>query len=204
MNERIPEPDPHSTFEDEGIPDLAAGTPQAQWAVDPQEEPLPGDRPLAVDEFGTTAEELSRGESLDLRLAREEPEEQADLDPEEPWHVRRDRFGRAEEVDEAGLTEDEEAGLGGNEPRITDEGGLGVGSDLSTDYEYDDTPPPGWPAQPEEPSGEVWELPRPAGRIVAPDEGVREDVEPDEVAEEVGPDAGGYTAEEAAMRVEPE
>ncbi len=43
-----------------------------------------------------------------------------------------------------------------------------------------------------------------AGRIVAPDEGTRTDAEPDEVAQEVGPDLGGYTAEEAAMRVEPE
>nr|BFE84832.1 hypothetical protein GCM10020093_074330 [Planobispora longispora] len=43
-----------------------------------------------------------------------------------------------------------------------------------------------------------------AGRLVAPDEGVREDTEADLVAGDVGADTGGYTAEEAAMRVEPE
>jgi hypothetical protein len=43
-----------------------------------------------------------------------------------------------------------------------------------------------------------------AGRIVAPDEGAHPDAEPDQVAGEAGPDMGGYTAEEAAMRVEPE
>jgi len=39
---------------------------------------------------------------------------------------------------------------------------------------------------------------------VAPDEGTREDTESDEIAQEAGPDRGGYTAEESAMRVEPE
>src|SRR5689334_15701412 len=39
--------------------------------------PLPPDRedgPLGLDEFGTTAEEQRRGEPLDRRLDREEPE----------------------------------------------------------------------------------------------------------------------------------
>jgi hypothetical protein len=42
------------------------------------------------------------------------------------------------------------------------------------------------------------------GRLVAPDEGARVDDEKDEVATDVGPDFGGFTAEEAAMHVEPE
>jgi hypothetical protein len=42
------------------------------------------------------------------------------------------------------------------------------------------------------------------GRLVAPDEGVRADDEKDEIATDVGPDAGGLTAEEAAMHVEPD
>jgi hypothetical protein len=42
------------------------------------------------------------------------------------------------------------------------------------------------------------------GRLVEPDEGVRGDDEPDMVATDVGTDLGGYTAEEAAMHVEPE
>ena len=68
------QPGDDTTFEDEGIPDLQEGTPGQQWARDPQELPLPGDDPTAVDDFGTTIDEQIRGESLDDRLAREEPE----------------------------------------------------------------------------------------------------------------------------------
>ena len=42
------------------------------------------------------------------------------------------------------------------------------------------------------------------GRLVEPDEGVRSDTEADLVAEDVGTDLGGYTAEESAMHLEPE
>ncbi len=42
------------------------------------------------------------------------------------------------------------------------------------------------------------------GRLVAPDEGARSDTEKDMVASDVGTDLGGYSAEEAAMHVEPE
>lgn len=42
------------------------------------------------------------------------------------------------------------------------------------------------------------------GRLVEPDEGVRTDTEADLVAQDVGTDHGGYTAEEAAMHLEPE
>lgn len=42
------------------------------------------------------------------------------------------------------------------------------------------------------------------GRLVQPDEGVREDTEKDLVAGDVGTDLGGYTAEESAMHLEPE
>ncbi|SHL40545.1 DUF5709 domain-containing protein [Actinacidiphila paucisporea] len=40
----------------------------------------PPDRPLAVDEIGTTAAEQRSGESLDERLPRERPDVQPDLD----------------------------------------------------------------------------------------------------------------------------
>jgi hypothetical protein len=49
----------------------------------PDPAPLPPDRedgPMALDEYGTTAEEARLGEPLDQRLAREEP----DLEPEVP------------------------------------------------------------------------------------------------------------------------
>jgi hypothetical protein len=40
------------------------------------------------------------------------------------------------------------------------------------------------------------------GRIVETDEGARTDTEPDLVGDDVGTDAGGFTAEERAMRIE--
>jgi hypothetical protein len=42
------------------------------------------------------------------------------------------------------------------------------------------------------------------GRIVEPDEGARTDREADVVASDVGTDTGGFSAEERAMRIEPE
>jgi len=42
------------------------------------------------------------------------------------------------------------------------------------------------------------------GRLVEPDEGARTDHEADLIATDAGTDLGGYTAEEAAMHLEPE
>ncbi|MGI5291873.1 DUF5709 domain-containing protein [Nonomuraea polychroma] len=189
MSHHTPEHDPRSRFEDEGIPDLQDGTPGQQWAVDPQEAPLPSDEPVAADDYGTTNEEQIQGESLSGRLDREVPEEQPVYGVEESATTARPPA----DDDDAPAVE-----------RVTEESGLGVGSDLDTGYERDSGVDPEWQAQPEEPSGQVWDEPRRAGRLVAPDEGTRADAEPDEVATEVGPDAGGYAAEEAAMRVEPD
>lgn len=190
MSRNIPERDPHSEFEDEGIPDLQDGTPEQVWAVDPQRAPLPADQPAAVDNFGTTVEEQIEGEPLDLRLDHEIPEDQAMFGGEGEPVVQPARKGRADRTD--------------NLDALTQDSGLGVGADLDTEYEPDAWTAPDWEAQPEEPSGQVWDDPRPAGRLVAPGEGAHPDVEPDAIADEVGPDSGGYTAEEAAMRVEPE
>jgi hypothetical protein len=55
-----------SPFEDEGIPDVARDD-------DDTMEP-PHDYPVAVEEFGTTAEEQRHGEPLELRLSRELPD----------------------------------------------------------------------------------------------------------------------------------
>ncbi|WP_395111054.1 DUF5709 domain-containing protein [Actinomadura sp. SCN-SB] len=44
----------------------------------------------------------------------------------------------------------------------------------------------------------------PAGRLVAPDEGAHADTEEYMVGNDVGDDGGGYTAEEAAMRLDEE
>ena len=189
MSQHIPEPDPRSRFEDEGIPDLQDGSPEQERAVDPQEAPVPADQPMAIDDFGTTADEQAAGAPLDDRLGREVGEEQP-------------MFGAGPAP--ARDQEPETGTVGAAEDRVTADSGLGAGADLSTDFEPGPGADHGSPAQPEEPSGQIWEDPRPAGRLVAPDEGAHADDEPDEVAAEAGPDRGGYPAEEAAMRVEPE
>jgi hypothetical protein len=129
LEAKMTEHDPRSEMEDQGIPDLQDGYPEQDWAEDPQQAPVPGDEPMAVDDFGTTAEEQRQGESLDGRLSREEPEAEAP---------------------------------GADETSPT------------------------------------------AGRLVQEDEGVRDDTESEEIARDVGPDTGGFTAEEAAMHVEDE
>lgn len=48
-----------------------------------------------------------------------------------------------------------------------------------------------------------WAADQPAGRLVAPDEGVRPDSEKDLVADDVGTDLGGLSAEEAAVHLDP-
>lgn len=196
MSHHMPEPDPRSRFEDEGIPDLQDGTPGQQQAVDPQQAPLPGDHPVAVDEYGTTAEEQAGGERLDGRVAREQPE------PEPVFGTGAGPGGE----DDAPVAGDAPAPgtVGPGEDRVTADSGLGVGADLNTEFQPGDDVDPDSPAQPEEPSGRVWEEPRQAGRLVSPNQGIGPDSEPDEVASEAGPDAGGYSAEESAVRVEPE
>lgn len=128
--------DPRSELEEEGIPDLQDGYPEQYWAEDPQKAPVPGDRPVGVDDYGTTPEEERENEPLDGRLNREMPDPTQAADPV------------------AAVAMDETS--------------------------------------------------RETARLVQPDEGVHEDTESDEVADEVGQDAGGFTAEESAVRVEHE
>jgi len=144
VSSRIPEPaDP---FEEEGLAQGADdGLPGKRITGDPQDDMVvPGDRPTAVDDFGTTASEEHEGEPLDLRLSRDEP----DL-------LERSATTDADESEDAGQPY----------PDARDER---------------------------------------VGRIVESDEGAREDDEPDAVAQDVGTDQGGFTAEERAMHVERE
>jgi hypothetical protein len=70
--------------EDEGIPDVAQDdSPTMQRAEDPEFAPLPGERPGASTDFGTTSQEQAEGESLDGRLAREIPDDALDVRPAE-------------------------------------------------------------------------------------------------------------------------
>ncbi len=70
--------------EDDGIPEVAQDdSPTEQRAEDPQFAPMPGERPNASVDFGTTAFEQAQGESLDSRLAREIPDDAPDVRPAE-------------------------------------------------------------------------------------------------------------------------
>lgn len=102
----------------------------------------PPEKPLGVTKHGTTAAEQHDGETLDQRLAQEQP----DVQP----------------------------------PAGDDIGDL-----------------PGGEGEPVDPEAGA----RRAGRLVAPDEGVRADTEKDAVAADKGIDAGAAGAEEAAMHV---
>jgi hypothetical protein len=70
--------------EDEGIPEVSQDdSPTMERAEDPEFAPLPGERPGASTDFGTTALEQAEGESLDGRLAREIPDDAPDVRPAE-------------------------------------------------------------------------------------------------------------------------
>ena len=71
------------SLEDDGIPDLQDGVPEQDWMEDPQFAPVPGERPNASIDYGTTAAEQAEGESLDGRLAREIPDDAPDVRPAE-------------------------------------------------------------------------------------------------------------------------
>jgi hypothetical protein len=74
-------PTPVSDPAAEGLPDTADDDSTAYDDVDsgriadgPDPAALPSDTPVAVDRFGTTAEEQLAGSPLDARLAQEEPD----------------------------------------------------------------------------------------------------------------------------------
>lgn len=76
--------DPGADPEDEGMPDLQDGTPEQQWSSDPQQLPVAGDEPTIAEERDTTVNEVIERESLDERLADEEPETDPDVPPGPP------------------------------------------------------------------------------------------------------------------------
>lgn len=74
--------------EAEGLPEVAQDdSPGMAAAEDPEFAPLPGERPGASVDFGTTSVEQAEGESLDGRLAREIPDDAPGVRPaEDPAH----------------------------------------------------------------------------------------------------------------------
>jgi hypothetical protein len=99
------DPASERTLDDEGVPDLEGPLDEKVITGDPQEGlPPPNDAPHASVDFGTTAEEQRRGESLDRRIAREVPDDVAEAtsDPDVPELAR----DLADGDDEAELVED--------------------------------------------------------------------------------------------------
>jgi hypothetical protein len=74
MSDERPGEEPQ--LEDEGIPDHGGPLPSKVRTGDQQDGMIPpDDRPRAADQFGTTAAEQVRGESLTTRLEEEDPDE---------------------------------------------------------------------------------------------------------------------------------
>ena len=113
MTSRIPEPPSGAEAEGQPDPDPSLATQKATGDAMEGMEP-PHDYPMAVDDYGTTAAEQRDGESLDLRLTREEPE----VDPRDPGDGSEysdtpfaegagQGVGRVVEPDEGARTDDE-------------------------------------------------------------------------------------------------
>jgi hypothetical protein len=70
--------------EDEGLPEVSQDdSPTMERAEDPEFAPLPGERPGASTDFGTTSLEQAEGESLEGRLEREIPDDAPGVRPAE-------------------------------------------------------------------------------------------------------------------------
>jgi len=68
--------------EDEGLPEVSQDdSPTIAENEDPEFAPLPGERPGASADYGTTAREQAEDEPLDARLAREVPDVAPDVRP---------------------------------------------------------------------------------------------------------------------------
>ncbi len=125
-------------IEDDGVLD-GSDTLDDDKVTDPLDVGIEAsDRWRGANRFGTTPEEMREGESLDARLAEEEPDISADDDGED---------------------------------------------------DEDETTRRGYEREPR------------AGRLFAEDEGLGPDDEPDAVAFDAGIDAGGASAEEAAIHI---
>jgi hypothetical protein len=165
--------------ESEGLPDTADDDSTAyddvqtgRWADGPNPAALPSDHPLAVNRFGTTAEEQRAGESLDYRLSQEQP----DIQPEDPL----DSPGALadEAIDEQGAAQARlDADVFGESPTSDPRSKVSMYDHGMLDGTSTD----------------------PVGRLVEPDEGYGYDSETDSVAYDAGSSGGGASAEELAI-----
>ncbi|MER5703914.1 DUF5709 domain-containing protein [Micromonospora sp. NPDC002296] len=174
-------PTPVSDPEAEGLPDTADDDSTAnddvltgREADGPEPAQLPGDRtPVAVDRFGTTAEEQLDGESLDYKLQRESYERPADdplAAPVDP--------GIAAEADS-----EEQAAQAQLDADVLNPGPTSDPNSPVSLYDH----------------GQLGAADAEVGRLVEPDEGAHSDLEPDNIAYDAGSAGGGATAEELAI-----
>ncbi len=173
---------------DDGLPEVADEDSYADAELESVRDPdapfpLPVDRedgPLALDEWGTTAAEAWQGESLDNRLAREEPDVWMlyDADRSRPYGSDASPSERDRHRLDTG-DPDERA-----DP--VEEPDMDLESDLTSQVSVYDRPLPGFRVE----IG-VGALLRPGGGYGS--------AETDEIAFDQGPGLGGLGAEELAM-----
>ncbi|HEX6967334.1 MAG TPA: DUF5709 domain-containing protein [Micromonosporaceae bacterium] len=175
-------PNPWSDTEAEGLPDVADDDSVADDSVQtgrqadgPEPAQIPGDRePVAVDRFGTTAEEQRQGESLDYKIAQQVP----DVGPD-------DRLGAMAEPGMFAEADSEEAAA---EVQLASDvlGEQPTSDPRSAVSIYDQGEPDGT-------TGTT------IGRLLEPDAGAHTDEETDSIAVDAGAAGGGASAEEMAI-----
>lgn len=179
-------PNPWSDTEAEGLPDTADDDSIADDSVQtgreadgPEPGQLPGDRePVAVDRFGTTAEEQRQGQPLDDRLAQEVP----DVSPGELREVPAEPEIAAEaDSEEAAAQVQLDADLLGTGPVSNPRSPVSVYDHGNLDGTQGVT----------------------IGRLVESDEGAHPNAETDSVARDAGAAGGGASAEELAVHEAP-
>jgi hypothetical protein len=176
-------PTPVSDPAAEGLPETADDDSTAYDDVEsgreadgPDPAALPSDQPLAVDRFGTTAEEQRAGQTLDDRLAQELPDVPVD-DP-----LAAPGSGLADEA-----IDEQSAAQAQLDADVLDPGPQ---YDPNSKVSLYDRPLEGTAGEP-------------VGRLVEPDQGGLSDTETDAIAYDAGAAGGGASAEELAMHETP-
>ncbi|HEY6748445.1 MAG TPA: DUF5709 domain-containing protein [Mycobacteriales bacterium] len=160
--------------EDDNTNDRNASVYDTSW--------VPDDRPNHRTDFGNTLTEMREGETLDQRLAEDEPDllEQELGDP-----VDQILGQRKDTEDDPNVEEDRDAELATEADDDPDarRALADAGGDLDM-------------------SGASFEEEQPrAGRLVEPDEGLESDTEKDMIAYDAGISGAGASAEEAAVHI---
>jgi Family of unknown function (DUF5709) len=160
--------------EDDNTNDPKASVYDTSW--------VPDDRPNHRTDFGNTLTEMREGETLDQRLAEDEPDL---LDKELGDPVDQILGRRTDTEDDPNVEDDPDAELAteaDDDPEarraLADAGG--------------DLDMPGASFEEEQPR---------AGRLVEPDEGLESDTEKDMIAYDAGISGAGASAEEAAVHI---